>query len=249
MLSCVQPCVPCLFGCFVGCHSRVVWRVPQLDRDSRRTCVLTIDDFPSSHTTPRTLLKLLQLLDEYDAFATFFVIRDNMKVNRDSEKLLSMLVDSGHEVGIHWKGRWGCCKPLGEYLDEAAELKGIERRHGTHIQFCRPPGGFSTATTVEALMTRLGLTTVIGTAYSGDADVCRDRTPRWQGEAAAAMASDGGCIAILHDDAYIHDKVHAFLEHAALDGLAPPRSLCVAITGLPPGVGGSLQPIPAMVVL
>jgi peptidoglycan/xylan/chitin deacetylase (PgdA/CDA1 family) len=55
---------------------------------------LTIDDGPDSETTPQ----LLDLLAEYDAHATFFVISNNIPGN---ESLMQRLVDEGHELGNH----------------------------------------------------------------------------------------------------------------------------------------------------
>lgn len=249
VLSCVQPCVPCLFACFVGCNGGVIWKIPEFDHEDRRTVALTIDDFPQPGMTPMRLLAVLEKLDEYASYVTFFVILSNLKAHKDGEKMLRMIVESGHEIGLHWKGRWGCLKPRHEFLSEAFELKhGIERRHGTSIQFCRPPGGFATSATIQELKRRASLTTVIGTAYSGDADVCASRSPRWQGVAAANMAMDGGAIAILHDDEFLLEKIQAFVDQASFVGLAPSQTLSASITGMPPGLGGYARPLPALLI-
>ena len=55
---------------------------------------LTIDDGPDPNTTP----ELLDLLAQYDAHATFFVISSNITGN---EALMQRLVDEGHELGNH----------------------------------------------------------------------------------------------------------------------------------------------------
>ncbi|MDQ3605648.1 MAG: polysaccharide deacetylase family protein [Gemmatimonadota bacterium] len=56
---------------------------------------LTIDDGPDAVTTP----KLLGLLEEYDARATFFLISDRVTGN---DSLVAELVRQRHEIGNHF---------------------------------------------------------------------------------------------------------------------------------------------------
>ncbi len=56
-----------------------------------KTCYLTFDDGPSDNT-----LKILKILKEYDAKATFFVIGTNSKL-----EYLSKIEKAGHAIGIH----------------------------------------------------------------------------------------------------------------------------------------------------
>lgn len=249
VLSCLEPCAPCLFGCFVGC-TPITWRVPPLDREGRRTVCLTIDDFPSKSLTVEAFKELLVVLDEHDALVTFFVILDNVKAHPYGEEMLRILCAyTEHELGCHWKGRWGCCMPTHEFVRSAFEFKGIQRRYGTHIRFCRPPGGFATSRTVVALNQQAGLKMVLGTAYPGDADICASRSPRWIGEMASNMAKNGGRIVILHCDGSIVAKVKHFLENAEFVGLAPSRTLSLATTGYSSGLGGEQRPIPALLLV
>ena len=55
---------------------------------------LTIDDGPDPSTTPR----ILDLLSEHDARATFFLLSDRIPGN---ENLVQRIVDEGHEIGNH----------------------------------------------------------------------------------------------------------------------------------------------------
>ncbi|MCJ7569937.1 MAG: chitin deacetylase family protein [Anaerolineales bacterium] len=55
---------------------------------------LTIDDGPDPSTTPR----ILDLLLDYDARATFFLLSDRIPGN---EALVQRIVDEGHEIGNH----------------------------------------------------------------------------------------------------------------------------------------------------
>lgn len=55
---------------------------------------LTFDDGPS-HTASR---KILDLLDKYDAKATFFMLEPNMKKNKD---IVIEMAEKGHALGVH----------------------------------------------------------------------------------------------------------------------------------------------------
>ncbi len=60
----------------------------------RRVVALTLDDGPHGEVTPR----ILDLLAEYDAHATFFLIGDRMP---GREKLMARMRAEGHELGNH----------------------------------------------------------------------------------------------------------------------------------------------------
>jgi len=55
---------------------------------------LTIDDGPDSCGSPR----ILNILEEYDAHATFFLITDHIPGN---EVFVERMIDEGHELGNH----------------------------------------------------------------------------------------------------------------------------------------------------
>ncbi len=55
---------------------------------------LTIDDGPDSTTSP----KILDVLGQYDAHATFFLISSRIPGNED---IVTRLVEDGHEIGNH----------------------------------------------------------------------------------------------------------------------------------------------------
>ncbi|MEO0852226.1 MAG: polysaccharide deacetylase family protein, partial [Cyanobacteria bacterium J06648_11] len=60
----------------------------------RSAVVLTIDDAPAPATTPQ----ILDLLKQYDARATFFIIG---ALGRKHPDLLERIVAEGHELGNH----------------------------------------------------------------------------------------------------------------------------------------------------
>lgn len=97
---------------------------------------LTFDDGPYSKVTDR----LLDLLDQYNAKATFFVVGNRVSTYADS---LKRAVDSGHEIGIH---TWEHAYLTG--LDEAGIMRQIDLTQqalqetaGYTSSVIRPPGG------------------------------------------------------------------------------------------------------------
>lgn len=62
-------------------------------KDAKKAVYLTFDDGPSDLTP-----KVLDLLDRYNAKATFFVVQ---KSNEDCEEYLSEIVERGHTLGLH----------------------------------------------------------------------------------------------------------------------------------------------------
>lgn len=102
----------------------VLWDIPSVDK----TVYLTFDDGP----TPGVTSWLLDLLDEYDAKATFFCLARN--VDRNPE-IFKDILERGHAVGnhtySHLKGR---NVTFEEYMDDV-ELASM---HVSSVLF-RPP--------------------------------------------------------------------------------------------------------------
>ena len=162
------------------------------------------------------LADLLLLLETHGkAKATFFLIWSETKYFSGSTiQLVEMLRDSGHEIGIHFDGRWGCLMPDDEICKQTAEAMHALQRHCRVVpRYVRMPGGFSRRTTVTKLES-FGLRVVNGTAYPFDVDLCKWQSAEALGRAAANMGRRGGRIAILHDRKNLYDKVCAFLEQA-----------------------------------
>lgn len=76
--------------------SRLEFFLPTLSRGdrSRPEVAITFDDGPD----PRTLPALLELLTEFQAPATFFVVGNQVEAN---PSLVTQLLERGHEVGNH----------------------------------------------------------------------------------------------------------------------------------------------------
>ena len=64
---------------------------------------LTFDDGPNT----TTMVEILDILNEYDAKATFFVIGN--KVNEHTTQVLQRALDEGHEIANHSALYAQCC--------------------------------------------------------------------------------------------------------------------------------------------
>jgi peptidoglycan/xylan/chitin deacetylase (PgdA/CDA1 family) len=166
-------------------------RMPLRFTTTRREVWLTIDDGPDPEDTPR----LLALLAEHRAHATFFVIGENAARHPE---LVQTIAAAGHEVAHHTQthplATFWCASParVGRELDAALAVlreTGVPRP----IRF-RPPAGIRNLWLAAALRTR-GLT-CIGWSARG-----LERR-RGDVEAVVARVMDGltpGSILLLHE--------------------------------------------------
>ena len=215
----LSPCVPCLCGWMTCYDSRVVWVADDAESDdSPRAVALTIDDVPRKGTTMQDVRNIMGLLKEFNARATFFVFFDQLNVSDADPRapivreFIKAVKAGGHELGVHFEGRWGNQMSLTELdfrIKSSLEL--ARKRFAMDVNYLRMPGGFSNLAQVTLIKSH-GLTVVNGTAYPGDADVCQCLSAFALGRCTARMANSDGRIAILHDDRRLLAKVYSFLE-------------------------------------
>lgn len=65
--------------------------------DGKKVVYLTFDDGPSPVTTP----KILDILDQYKAKATFFITACNLEGSQEAADLLKREYENGHAIGNH----------------------------------------------------------------------------------------------------------------------------------------------------
>ncbi len=111
---------------------KIIYRV-EIDPEEK-VVALTFDDGPSPDT-----LKILQILQQYNIKATFFLLGENL--SRYPE-IVQQVVNEGHAVGNHtWNHPY---EPMST-VKAAAEIDNtaavIERLTGEKTQLFRPPGG------------------------------------------------------------------------------------------------------------
>ena len=105
--------------------------------EGEKICYLTFDDGPSKNT-----LKILDILKQYDAKATFFVIGNC--ICEENKIILERIVEEGHAIGLHANNH------VYEkfYADETSFLKDYEclyetlkEDYGIETSLFRLPGG------------------------------------------------------------------------------------------------------------
>ncbi len=150
---------------------------------------LTFDDGPGPETAP-----ILEVLQEHNARATFFVVADRAKHYPD---LLKTMVADGHEIGLHGNSHrsmylfwpWTVFQEIRKGLDE------IEDITGTRPTSYRPPWGHHNIVTVLAAR-RLGLRRVLWSIVPDDWKT--GKTPDMI-ERYVVQLSHPGAITVLHD--------------------------------------------------
>ncbi|MFD0696779.1 polysaccharide deacetylase family protein [Paenibacillus sp. GCM10027628] len=112
-------------------RGEVVWEITT----DEKVIALTFDDGPH----PEYTAQILDLLKQYDAKATFFVVGNKVKLYPD---LLKREVDEGHELANHTYSHAYLSKRtnMKKEINKAEEI--IYATTGRHCQLFRPPGGF-----------------------------------------------------------------------------------------------------------
>lgn len=135
----------------------------------RRTILFTFDDGPSKRTTP----ELLDLLDQLDIKALFFVTSESFgngnPWEREHADIVRDIVRRGHMVGNHTETHRQL--PLLNNAEIEAELtrsgNKIAWAAGSYPRLIRPPGG-AMSKRVEWLLAENGYTSVMWALYPAD---------------------------------------------------------------------------------
>lgn len=116
----------------------------------RKEVWLTIDDGPDPEDTPR----LLALLAQYEARATFFVIGERAAQHPE---LIRAIVSAGHEVAHHTHthplAAFWCAGP-GRLARELDDTLGVLQAQGVQVTRFRPPAGIKNPWLAGALHER-----------------------------------------------------------------------------------------------
>lgn len=82
----------------INVNSRQEFTAPKREvyemKDGEKICYLTFDDGPSENT-----IKILDILKEYNAKATFFVIGNS--ICEENRFILERIIAGGHAIGLH----------------------------------------------------------------------------------------------------------------------------------------------------
>ena len=178
---------------------------------------LTIDDGPDEHDTPR----ILDLLDQHRARATFFVIGERAA---RSPHLVREIVQRGHQIGHHTHthpaGTFWCAMP-GRLAAELDQTLAVLQLAGIRPQLFRPPVGIKHLFLAPALATR-GLLCVSWTVRSGD---CRTTSPE-QLVGAMTRHLRPGAIILLHEGPSVPSAVRVKGIALLLEAIAARNLVC-----------------------
>lgn len=156
-----------------------IWRIPTDNRE----VFLTFDDGP----TPIITEKILDLLAQFDAKATFFCIGKNAQ---NHPQIVTRILNEGHSIGNHTQThRRGWKTGYAQYLRDVVQAK----QHLNTTLF-RPPYGQITRSQTRALKNQFHL--IMWDILSGDFD------PEMSVEQCIQIVSNQcvpGSIVVFHD--------------------------------------------------
>jgi len=175
---------------------RTLYRTP-----SPRQLALTFDDGPNPAITP----KLLDLLDRFEAKASFFLIG---RFVREDPALAQEIGERGHLIGNHTETHpnlfWLSRSAVRDELRRCQEA--LQNATGRPALYFRPPYGYRNPWVVSTAR-QLGMQTVIWTLLPGDWKapsgewLVRRMRPITE-HAQSAASRDAGDILCLHDGAH-----------------------------------------------
>ncbi len=174
----------------IGCFHTHVSAETELEE---KLIALTFDDGPNTHTTPQ----VLDLLEQYGARASFFLIGD--RINDESAEVVKRAYKMGCEIGSHSKTHSDMSVMSAE--DIKAETAYVDERVysiiGEHPKFFRPPYLNVSQTMYDAI----DIPFITGIS-SGDSN--SQKSAQERAETVLSSAKDGAII-LMHDF-YGNDK-------------------------------------------
>lgn len=152
--------------------------------------VFTIDDGPCRGPLENSLMnEVLDLLQKYDAHATFFTISNYIE---NKESLITELLEKGHEMGNHCPEDIKYHKfSVDDFEEELMKSDQILNQFVSNpIRIFRPPGGRLSKNMASVLHDR-GFVSVMADCYGNDTN-CEDA--EWSAELIVSHAHPGSII-------------------------------------------------------
>ena len=148
---------------------------------------LTLDDGPDPSTTPR----ILDLLLEYDARATFFLLSDHIPGNED---LVQRIVDEGHEIGNHLTDDQPSIRfSVDEFEQRLLHAQGVLSQFG-EVHWFRPGSGWYNKP-MRSVLIQHGYRLALGSIHPFDSHV----PSSWFASNYILWRAQPGAIIVLHD--------------------------------------------------
>lgn len=172
----------------------VVWRM----NPSSKVVYLTFDDGPIPQCTPQ----VLDILRQYNARATFFMVADNAQ---RYPELLERVKAEGHAIGNHtFHHMRGCQSITQQYLDDIAHGQQVLQTH-----LFRPPHGRMRYAQKRALLQQ-GYTIYLWDVLTHDYNPCY--TPDKMIRIVQRFTRNGSII-VFHDSLKSRDRMLIALPH------------------------------------
>lgn len=175
----------------------LVWRI----KSGEPVIYITFDDGPDPGVTP----EVLDLLDQYNAKATFFCVGEKVKNNGD---LYNTILNRGHITGNHTYNHTN-----GKKTSTSEYIKNVEKAaEYIHSSLFRPPYGRITSSQVKALKDKYKI--IMWTVLPGDFEkgISEEKVLK-----RAVKYTRNGSIIVFHDNIKFRETMlpalKGFLEY------------------------------------
>jgi len=181
----------------------LTWKIPS----KTKNIFLTFDDGPHPEITP----KVLNILDAYDAKATFFCVGENVKKHQETYR---EIISRGHQTGNHtFHHLKGWSTPAKAYLNDVVKCS----KHLESMLF-RPPYGKITPLQINTLK-KEGFNIVMWSVLTGDYKINANQKKLLKN---AIKRTQPGSIIVFHDSEKAASNLMyllpRFLEHFSKKG-------------------------------
>ncbi len=171
---------------FTRLFSSLIWNVTSTEE---KVLYLTFDDGPDPEVTPY----VLDLLAQYDARATFFVVGENAL---KYPEVLKLTQAKGHTIGNHTQHHLSGWRTGGKHYQHdiaACEMTIAQTLEGVHSHLFRPPYGRITPAQIRSLKKEYSI--IMWSLLSGDFD----KTLNLEASKHALSKSRPGEVIVFHD--------------------------------------------------
>jgi peptidoglycan/xylan/chitin deacetylase (PgdA/CDA1 family) len=196
MIYALIPVVVLVFGTLVWLQPE--WVIARLRRISpevlyavetqKPVIALTIDDGPDPRTSPL----ILDLLQQYDAHATFFLISDRVP---GSEEIVQRMVSEGHEIGNHMTADEPSIRlSLDEFETKMLQAEDVLEKFDQDIHWFRPGSGWYSDEMLQVVHQN-GYRCALGSVYPYDPQL----GSAWFSANYILWKASPGDVIVLHD--------------------------------------------------
>lgn len=183
-------------------YPSLVWNIKEKDK----VIYLTFDDGPDESVTPTTL----EILDRYNAKATFFCVGEKVKQNKT---IFQNVIEMGHSVGNHtFNHLKGTQTSISDYIENIEKANKLIQSN-----LFRPPYGKINGNQVRRIRNKYKI--IMWSVLPGDFDYKVNKQSVLK---RLIKHTTNGSIVVLHDNNKFKDKMmyalEGFLDHFSTMG-------------------------------